>query len=44
LVKTAGENSTTEFFKIRDVYKSELAKQEALLVEANRVSRSYDGR
>jgi len=43
-VLKAGEQSRAEFFKIRDIYKSQLAKQEALLVEADRVSRGYDGR
>jgi hypothetical protein len=38
-VAKAGEKSRAEFFKIRDVYKQELAKQEALLAEANRLSR-----
>jgi len=43
-IAKAGEQSRSEFFKIRDIYKSELAKQEALVVEANRVSRRFDAR
>jgi hypothetical protein len=43
-VAKAGEQSRVEFFKIRDLYKSELAKQEALLVEASRVSHRFDAR
>lgn len=43
-IAKAGEQSRVEFFKIRDVYKVELAKQEALLVEASRVSRRFDAR
>jgi hypothetical protein len=41
-VAKAGEQSRAEFFKIRDIYKSELAKQETLLAEANRVGRISD--
>ncbi len=43
-IAKAGEQSRVEFFKIRDVYKVELAKQDALLVEASRVSRRFDAR
>jgi hypothetical protein len=43
-IAKAGEQSRAEFFKIRDIYKSELAKQEALVAEANRVSRRFDAR
>ncbi len=43
-IAKAGEQSRAEFFKIRDIYKSEFAKQEALLAEANRVSRRFDAR
>lgn len=38
-VSKAGEQSRTEFFKIRDVYKQEFANQDALLLEANQLSR-----
>ncbi|MET3515626.1 hypothetical protein ABIC63_003410 [Pseudacidovorax sp. 1753] len=38
-LKTAGENSKTEFFKIRDVYQRELSKQEALRADAESVRR-----
>jgi len=36
-VRTAGENSKAEYFKIRDVYVRELSKQEALRAEAEKV-------
>lgn len=36
-LQTAGENAKAEYFKIRDVYKRELSKQEALRAEAERV-------
>lgn len=44
LVRTAGESSKAEYFKIRDVYLRELAKQESLRVEAEKVSRAFDRR
>lgn len=43
-VRTAGENSKAEYFKIRDVYVRELAKQESLRMEAEKVSRAFDRR
>ncbi len=38
-IATAGENSKAGFFQIRDVYRRELAKQEAMVSQANRMAK-----
>lgn len=43
-LRTAGENSNAEFYKIRDVYQRELSKQERLRAEAERLKQALDRR